>query len=290
MKTVYFAFPQNEELTKKLVQQDSESESGNFEIRHFPDGEIYLRIVSDINLKNIVLVCSLNQPNEKILQLYLFAKTAKSLGALKITLLSPYLAYMRQDSVFKPGEGITSTFVAGFFSSFIDELITIDPHLHRIQNLSEIYSISTKVLHAAELIADWIKKSVPNALIIGPDSESEQWVSNVATKAGVAYTVLEKVRSGDKEVKISIPQVDKYKHHLPVLVDDIVSTGRTLIETIKHLKEQNMANPVCVVIHPVFSEGAFELIIQAGASKIISCNTIQHLSNGIDISPLFVSK
>lgn len=290
MKTVYFAFPQNEELTKKLIHQDSESESGNFEMRYFPDGELYLRIVSEINLKNIVLVCSLNQPNEKILQLYLFAKTAKSLGALKITLVSPYLAYMRQDSVFKPGEGITSAFVAELFSSFIDELITIDPHLHRIQNLNEIYKIKTKVLHTAELIADWIKKSVPNALIIGPDSESEQWVSNVATKAGVAYTVLEKVRSGDKEVKISIPQVEKYKNRIPVLVDDIVSTGRTLIETIQHLKEQNMANPACVVIHPVFSEGAYELILQAGAAKIISCNTIQHLSNSIDISSLFVSK
>lgn len=285
MKLLFFAFPGNETLGAELVKKQ-EGETGIFELRNFPDGESYLRILSTVENRRTVLVCSLHQPDEKILRLYLFAKTLKSLGAREVILITPYLAYMRQDKLFHPGEGISSHYVAEFLSGFLDGIITLDPHLHRIKKLSDIYSIKTKVVHAAGLIAQWIKHHVPNALLIGPDSESEQWVSKVAQEAGAAFTILEKHRSGDTQVEVSVPHVETYKDHNPVLIDDIISTGRTMIETIIHLKQLKMKAPVCIVIHAVFSNNAYAELKSAGPLKIVSCNSISHESNGIDVSEL----
>ena len=146
-------------------------------------------------------------------------------------------------------------------SSFIDELITVDPHLHRISSLESIYSIPTKVIHSAPFISKWIKEHIKNPILIGPDMESKQWVSEVARDAGAPYTVLVKSRLGDKNVKVSIPHIQKYlEKYTPVIVDDIISTALTMIKTIEHLKEEGAKPPVCIGIHAVFSGDAYSLI------------------------------
>jgi ribose-phosphate pyrophosphokinase len=283
MKPLFFAFPGNELLTSKLIEREK-GELGEFELRNFPDGETYIRIHSEVLSKRIILVCSLNQPDAKLLRLFLFVKTLKSLGAGEVILITPYLAYMRQDKLFHPGESLSSHYIAEFLSGFIDQLITVDPHLHRITNLSEVYTIKTKVVNTAALIANWINVNVKNAVLIGPDSESEQWVKEVANQSGSAFTILEKNRSGDKDVKVSVPHIEKYRDYTPVLVDDIVSTGRTMIETITQLKKLKMKPAVCIVIHPVFAGTAYQDLLDSGAETIVSCNTIEHASNHIDIS------
>jgi ribose-phosphate pyrophosphokinase len=167
-------------------------------------------------------------------------------------------------------------------------LITIDPHLHRIKSLSEIYNIPTKVTHAASHISAWIKNNIVTPLLIGPDLESEQWVSEVAKNANAPYIILTKIRHGDRNVEVSVPHFDTYKDHTPVLVDDIISTGRTMIETIGHLKTAGMQPPICIGVHAIFAGNAFQEIKDSGAKKIITCNTIPHQSNHIDISDLLV--
>jgi ribose-phosphate pyrophosphokinase len=204
-------------------------------------------------------------------------------------LITPYLAYMRQDKRFKPGEGITSEYFAQLISQFAETIITVDPHLHRRSSLAEIYAIPATVVHAANHISEWIKNNVDNPVLIGPDSESEQWVSEVAKNANAPFIVLEKIRHGDKDVEVSVPHLAKYKSHTPVLVDDIISTARTMIETVGHLKRAGMKPPICIGVHAVFSGNAYKDILNAGAEKAITCNTIQHESNGIDISDMFGS-
>src|SRR6266508_3440828 len=83
----------------------------------------------------------------------------------------PYLAYMRQDRRFKPGEAVTSRQVAQLLSKAFDWLVTVDPHLHRYGALGEIYTIPTRIIHAAPLSYDGVKQNVPDPLIIGPDSD-----------------------------------------------------------------------------------------------------------------------
>ena len=164
--------------------------SGDLTQHIFPDKETVIEFNTPVMNREIILIDSLDRPNEKLLPLLFAAQTASDLGATHITLIAPYLAYMRQDKIFKPGQGITSTYFANIISTYFDRLITIDPHLHRWHALSEIYSIPTTALHANDPIADWIQKNVNNPVLIGPDSESEQWVKAIATKSHVPLSLI----------------------------------------------------------------------------------------------------
>ena len=285
MKPIVFALPGNEVLAKSIANA-IQADIGETVIRQFPDGETYVRVLSDVKNRKTIMVCTLAHPDEKLLPLYFLSKTLKSLGADCTCLVAPYLAYMRQDKVFKEGEGVTSEYFASLISGFADTLITIDPHLHRRHSMSEIYSIPCKVIHASSLISGYIKEHIANPLLIGPDGESEQWVSEVAKNANAPFIVLEKTRLGDRDVKVSVPQVEKFKNHTPVLVDDIISTARTMIETVSHLKNAGMRAPVSIGVHAVFSGNAFEELKKSGVDRIVTCNTIPHSSNEIDITEL----
>lgn len=254
---------------------------GRIEIRRFPDGETYLRHDSAVSGRPVLLFGSLDRPDDKFLPFAFAAAAARDLGAASVGLICPYLAYLRQDRRFAPGEAITSAYFAKLLSSQVDWLVTVDPHLHRYAALGEIYSIPTRVVHAAPLIADWIRREVDRPLLIGPDEESAQWVAAVATNAGVPHLVLRKIRSGDRDVEVSAPEVERWRDRTPVLLDDIASTGRTLLATITHLRKKEMRPPVCVVVHGIFAGTAFQELLAAGA-RVVTCNTVPHETNRID--------
>lgn len=208
------------------------------------------------------------------------------MNAATITLVSPYLPYMRQDKVFHPGEGVSSVDFAKLLSDMFDEIVTVDPHLHRFHSLKELYPIPAITRSATEPIAAWIKTHVKKPFIIGPDSESEQWVKCVAQSCNAPYTFLNKTRLGDKQVEISIPENSYTESHTPVLVDDIISSGKTMIETILQLKKRGVRAPVCIGVHGIFAGNAYEELKNAGAAAIVTTNTVPHPSNQIDISGL----
>jgi len=284
-----FSFPGSERLAKKIASKLG-LKLGEAEIRHFPDGETYIRIDSDIKDKELVLITSLDHPDTKAMGIMFFANLAKELGAKTITLVSPYLGYMRQDKKFKEGEVITSRIFAKFLSEQVNSLITVDPHLHRYKSLSEIYSIPTTVLHATTTIADWAKTNIAKPLFIGPDEESEQWVKKVAELSDAPYIVLKKIRHGDKNVEVSLPNVDKYRKHTPVLVDDIISTARTMIETVEHLNKAGMKAPICIGVHAIFAGDAYQNLQNSGVGRVVTCNCIEHETNAIDLSEIIAKE
>lgn len=261
---------------------------GSAEVRNFPDGETYIHIHSDVQNKTVILVSELDHPNHKILSLMFMAQTLKELGAKKICLISPYLPYMRQDKRFKPGEAITSVLFAKFISGWLDCLITIDPHLHRIHHLSEIYTVpAIATLHATKKIAAWISENVISPFIIGPDEESQQWVAAVAKIVDAPYIIIKKTREGDRKITISIPEINDTKR-TPVLVDDIISTGTSMLVTIQQLLSKGFTKPICIGVHALFKSDVYENLLHAGAQRIITCNTVQHPSNLIDITDLLL--
>ncbi len=284
---VVIIFPGND-IPGEAIREGIHAEKGEIMIRRFPDGESYVRLISDVFDRDVIVVASLHDPDDKFLSLVFLLRLIREAGAAKVTLVAPYLPYMRQDKQFKPGEAVTSTYFGEILSPFFDELITIDPHLHRRHSMSEIYAAPSKVLHASTLISAWIKRTLQDAVLIGPDVESEQWVSEVSQHAGVPFIILNKERYGDRNVHISFPEIEKYKGHTPVLVDDIISTAHTMVETVKHLKTLGFKAPVCIGVHAIFADAAFEELKNAGVNKIVTCNTIPHESNGIDVSPLII--
>lgn len=258
-------------------------ELGPLEFRRFPDGERYLRILADPAGRPVDILCS--NADEQFLSLAFVADAVRDLGASEVTLVAPYLGYMRQDARFRPGEAVTSRTFARLVSSVVDRLVTVDPHLHRFAALEEIYDIPCTVLRSAPLIGDWIAREAPASLIIGPDAESEQWAAAIAARAGAPYVVLTKRRHGDREVEINLPDLSGHTGRQPVLVDDIASSGRTLVAASAALRQQGFAAPLCVVVHPVFAGQAFAEV-SAAAARTVSTDTLAHASNAITMAPL----
>ena len=156
MKPLLFALPGNEELTARLAARLA-ADLGSLETRRFPDGETYVRLLTEVRARSVVLVCTLDSPDDKTLRLLFAAHAARDLGAARVGLVAPYLAYMRQDKRFRSGEAITSNAYARLLSASVDWIVTIDPHLHRRSSMSEIYSIPVAVCHAASKFSDWIR-------------------------------------------------------------------------------------------------------------------------------------
>jgi ribose-phosphate pyrophosphokinase len=184
---------------------------------------------------------------------------------------------------------VTSGYFARLLSGAVDWLVIVDPHLHWRASLGKIYTVPSAVVHAAPALAGWVRARVERPLVVGPDAESEQWVRSVAEAAGAPYVVLEKERRGDREVEVSVPHVDRYRDHTPVLADDIVSTARTMIETVRHPARAGLPPAVCLGVHAVFAGSAYDDLLAAGAARVVTANTIPHLSNGVDVVPLLAA-
>ena len=263
-------------------------EVGRYEIRSFPDGELYVRIDTPVQGREVVMVGSLHNPGDKFLRLAFLTATARDLGAARVGLVAPYLAFMRQDSRFRPGEGVTAVYFGQLLSRVVDWLVTVDPHLHRFASLDSVYSIPTRVARAAGSIAQWLRSSVARPVLLGPDAESEQWVAAVAGLCDAPYVVLAKERRGDRDVSVSAPVLDEWPDRTPVLVDDIISTARTMIEATQQIRRAGGSAPVCVGIHAVFANGAHHDLIAAGASNVVTCDTIRHPTNQIAVGDAVV--
>jgi len=284
MRRLLLALPGQEELAKSLAAiADLEVIDGIW--HRFPDGETQVQICSDVSKADVIVLCHLHHADDKILPLFLAVATLRDLGASTVGLVAPYLAYMRQDKRFRDGEGISARYFAALISQQFDWLITVDPHLHRIHTLTEVYSIPAVALTATDAIASWIKENVSKPLVIGPDAESEQWAKKVAKAAQCPYEVLSKERLGDREVRVSLPHVADYLDHTPVLVDDIISTGRTMIEAGEHLVEAGLPTPVCIAVHGVFAEGSLAEMTNA-KMRVVTSNSIANICSQIDLAPL----
>lgn len=283
MKPVVIGLPGNENLASALADH-VDGDIGQLALRRFPDGETYVRMKTPVAGREVTLACTLHRPDDKLIPLLFLAATARDLGAADVGLVAPYLAYMRQDRRFQEGEGVTSTYFARIISASVDWLVTVDPHLHRRSALADVYSVGTEVVHAAPHISEWIRGNVPRPLLVGPDEESGQWVRAVAEGAGAPSVVLEKVRRGDRDVSVSVPDVERWQDRTPVLVDDIISTARTMIATVGHLVRAGLRPPVCIGVHAVFADKAYEELRSSGAARVVTCNTIPHPSNAIDLS------
>jgi ribose-phosphate pyrophosphokinase len=256
--------------------------------RRFPDGETYVRIDARCAQRSVVLVCTLDCPDEKILPLVFLADAARQLGAARVGLVAPYLAYMRQDRQFQTGEAVTSRTFAGLLSRYVDWLATVDPHLHRYQSLGEIYRVPSRVVRAAPALAEWIVKHVEHPLVVGPDEESKRWVKDVADRSGAPHVVMHKTRRSDREVEISGPNLAAYLSHTPVVVDDIVSSAQTMVKTVACLVAAGLHAPICLAVHALFSAGAEQALRDAGAREIATTTSVTHATNQIDIVPLLV--
>lgn len=255
------------------------------ESHRFPDGEIQLTLPAHLPPR-VVLLRSLHQPGDKLTELLLAAPTARQLGAQHISLVAPYLAYMRQDMAFAPGQAVSQRIVGAWLATLFDALITVDPHLHRVATLAEAVPARQAItLSAAPLLGDWIAQHRPGAFLLGPDSESAQWVTQAAAAHGLQHAVCSKVRHGDHAVAITLPLCD-LRGQAVVLLDDVASSGHTLATAAALALAAGAASVDVAVTHALLAGDALQRIHAAGVGEFWSTDSIAHASNVVGLAAL----
>lgn len=257
--------------------------------RHrFPDGEFKLRLPPSLPERSIFLR-SLDHPNEKLIELMLAASTARTLGARHLTLVSPYLAYMRQDIAFAPGETVSQQIIGDFLGNLFDKVISVDPHLHRVPTLRQAVPAAQAIaLSGAPLLSDLIAQRRPSALLVGPDEESAQWIAQAAERHRFEHAVCKKVRLSDNSVKIDLNGLNPARKSV-VLLDDIASTGHTLAKAAESLLAAGAASVDIAVTHALFANDALHVIQRAGVGEIWSTDCIEHPTNAVSVAPLIAA-
>ncbi len=255
------------------------------ELHHFPDGESRLRLPPQLPAR-VILCRSLNQPNAKLVELLFAAETARELGARELILVAPYLCYMRQDTAFRPGEVISQHSVGTWLGNHFDTVISVDPHLHRVHSLQAAVPAQHAIaLTAAPLLGKYAAQHFPNALLLGPDQESAQWVAAAAQASGLQGSVAGKQRHDDHNVSITLPNV-AVRERTVVLIDDIASTGSTLAHTAERLYAAGASAVHALVTHAIFADDAVQRLQAAGIRSLHSSDSISHASNAIALAEL----
>ena len=256
-------------------------------VHRFPDGESRIQLPEALP-ENVVICRTLDHPNAKLVELLLAANTARRLGARRLALVAPYLCYMRQDKAFHPGEAVSQKIIGELLADYFDSLITVDPHLHRVHSLNEVVPDTACItLTATEPMASFLAVTVDKPLLLGPDEESVQWVANLAGHHGYDYGVAKKTRTGDYSVDVKLPAMDFDGRNI-VLVDDIASSGQTLVNAAQKLKDQHPASISVLVTHALFGDDADKSLHEAGVQSIYSTDSVLHASNRIELSGLLV--
>ncbi len=255
-------------------------------VHHFPDGESLVTLPRPLS-KRVIIYQSLNQPNQKLVELMFSALGARSMGAKKLILVAPYLCYMRQDKAFGPGQVVSQKVVGTFLSNLFDTILTVDAHLHRVKDIRDVFKdCNVQNLSTSRITADYIEDNYQDMpFLLGPDEESIQWVEAIASLCSSDFGVCKKSRYGDEDVKVELPDVDLEKRSV-ILIDDIISTGHTIATVAEKLKRRGVHTIDCIVTHALFSRGSLTLLRQSGIRRIISTDTVPHSTNRIFVAPV----
>lgn len=257
-------------------------------VHRFPDGESRVSVPPTL-AGDIVFCRSLDRPNDKLVELLLASRAARDAGAASLTLVAPYLCYMRQDIAFHPGEAISQRIIGSLLADMFDNVITVDPHLHRIDRLDEaVPAHHALALTAAPLLGDLLCEQAPGALLLGPDSESVQWVGAIAASHAFDFGVCRKLRAGDRDVTVELPAFDCTGRSI-VIVDDMASTGRTLAAAATACLARGAGRVDVLVVHGLFSGDAIDHLRQCGVDRIWSTDSIPHPTSAIPLAGMLAA-
>lgn len=246
-------------------------------VRQFPDGESLITAPAQ-GAHTALLLRSLDDPNAKLVELLLASAALRDGGVRRVILIAPYLAYMRQDMAFHPGEAVSQRVIGGLLAQWFDGVVTVDPHLHRIERLKQaIPGIPALALSAAPaLVAALAEELDPATVLVGPDSESRPWVESIAAPLGLHVLVGEKVRHGDRAVTLEIPGISAVRDRPALLVDDVISSGTTLIACADLLRAAGASGIEAVATHALASPADMARMAAAGISRIRATDATTH--------------
>ena len=284
MKAALYTFPGYHQQGR-LVAQILNISSDEVIVHHFPDKESRVTL-PEKKSEHVIFYCSLDYPNNKLIELLIACKTVPQQGVKRLSLVAPYLCYMRQDKSFHKNEAVSQHIIGQWLSELFDDIITVDPHLHRIQSLDEVIpNTNNIVLTATPLLGEFIKSLNKTIHLLGPDEESLQWVKSVAEISHSPYSVATKKRHGDTNVEIQLPEINYENQHI-ILIDDMISTGHTVAQTAIKLYSNDVRQVDVIATHALFTKDAVATLKNSNINNIWSSDSITHPTNKISLNDL----
>ncbi len=283
-RAVVLGFPDYREQAQRFAQAAG-IDYAEVHLHTFPDGESLVRLPAALP-PHVIFCRTLTDANRRLIELELATETARRLGAERITLVAPYLCYMRQDRAFNAGEAISQQIIGQLLARQVDVLVTVDPHLHRTRRLEDAVPLpEAHAISAASLMTAWLAARGGNALVVGPDEESGQWVRQIADPGGFEFCIARKIRHGDADVTIELPDIDVGGRDI-VIADDVISTGHTVAVAAMQLAERGARSIAVLVTHALFAAGATEQLRLGGVREICSTDSIPHPTNRLQLAEL----
>lgn len=256
-------------------------------VHRFPDEE--LRVTVAPAMATTIVFASLDHPNDKLLTLLFASEALRRGGARRLVLVAPYLCYMRQDTAFHQGEAISQKVIGRLLAGAMDRVVTVDAHLHRTKNIGDVFpGIEADDLSAMPAIAQVLQTSSfdPATVVVGPDEESRVWVSDLAGRLGTQHAVARKIRRSDRSTEISFADPGLFAGRPVLLVDDIVSSGGTLIACAKALRAAGASTIDAIVTHALFAPELVGKLFEAGIRSVKSTDSVPHPSNAIALDQI----
>lgn len=253
------------------------------EIRRFPDGERYIRIKGQLDDEAIVVQSTGYPQDENLIELFLILKNLKSMGIKKIRVVIPYFGYGRQEKRFKSGEAISAEIISEILEFCgANEIFCINLHEENITNFLKIpvYNLS-----AMSTIANYLKNKLQHPVIVAPDKGALEFAKEIAEILNCEYDYLEKVRISPEKVETKPKNID-IKDKEAVIIDDIISTGGTIVNATKILKKLGASKVIVSCVHAVLVEDAILKMFAAGVDDVISTDTLLSDASIISVAPL----
>ncbi|OYD83333.1 ribose-phosphate diphosphokinase [Azospirillum brasilense] len=257
------------------------------ELHRFPDGESLVRLPEAV--ERAVVYRSLDRPNDKLVELTLAASVLRRQGATELCLVAPYMAYMRQDAVFRPGEPVSQTVVGDWLGRLFDRFVCVEPHLHRTHTLDEVFVGRPSVcLSGAGAIAERLRGdgTAPDAVIVGPDEEAAPLVEAVAGPLGLTALVGRKERRGDRDVTVTLPADAPLAGRPVVIVDDVISSGETIFSCARAARAAGASSVRVFGVHALFDAAVAARFEAEGLGTPLSCDGVPHPSNALPLARL----
>ncbi len=248
---------------------------GIMDVSRFTDGEIFVKIEENSRGKDVFIIQPTCSPvNENLMELLIILDAFRRASPRRITAVLPYYGYARQDRKDKPRVPITAKLVANLFvAAGAQRILTMDLHAAQIQGF---FDIPVDHLFAAPVIINYLKsKNLKNPVIVAPDVGSVKMARSFAKRLNAPLAIVDKRRDNPGSVE-AIHLIGDVSDCEAIIVDDLISTGSTVIEATRVLLENNASRVITTCTHAVFSGDAITKLVDCGLSEIVITDTIPH--------------
>jgi ribose-phosphate pyrophosphokinase len=255
------------------------------ETHRFADGETLPRVTAPE--PHAVLYRSLHDPNAKLIETLLTADALRRAGARRLTLVTPYVPYLRQDQVFEAGQALSRDVVLPLLADGFDAIVVVDPHLHRTARLEDVAPQTRWIpLSGAEAMGRALAAEDGGAfdLVVGPDRESLQWARALAEALHLPVWTFDKKRLSDRDVSLEAPAGAAAGGARVLLVDDVCSSGGTLAKAAEVLMALGASRIEAAVTHALYDSAAALMLEEAGVRALRSCDGCLHPSNAFPLA------